>query len=152
MRHIVPKKQREEQKSEIFVLGFGPTGLKVAKDIRALGHKLLIIDLNQEAIKRAAELDIECSVGDAQYYEVLKQFGLSKAKLVVITIPSKTAAMRALQNVKLLCPSATTIIRARYQIHSQAFLDNGANIVIGDEEASADKLSEIAIQKIAGIY
>ncbi|MBF0441120.1 MAG: cation:proton antiporter [Oligoflexales bacterium] len=134
--------------AEIYILGFGPAGQEVARKIKEAGREAIIIDLNRVAIEKARALGFECYVGDIQQYEVLKHFGIDGARLIVITIPSKSTILQVLHNVRQLSPDAITIVRARYQVHIPLFVDLGASEVIGDEDVVASSLAVAVMNRL----
>jgi CPA2 family monovalent cation:H+ antiporter-2 len=128
-----------------FVLGFGPAGQEIARELSLQGEKVAVIDLNEKAIRVAAELNVTCFIGDIRQFEVMEHFKVSKAKLVVITIPGIEAAMQALHTLRRLSPQTIVLMRSRHQIFKQRFLNAGAYDVVSDEEAVGRRLQELSL-------
>lgn len=139
---------KEQAKDEIFVLGFGPAGLEVARRLKDRKVKPVIIDLNKESIMEAESMGLKSYIGDVRQIEVLHHFGLDNAKLVVITIPSLDAVIKAVDNIRRLSPSSFIIVRSRYQAYKPDFEQAGADLVINEEFTVGDKLARVTIQHL----
>ena len=125
---------------EVVIIGFGPAGQRVADAFKDLGRKLVVIDMNTQAVTEAEERGFDGEIGDARQIEVLEHLGLDKLRLVVITVPIRSAALTIVDHVRELAPNAKIIVRARYERHRPLFETAGVDIVVGDEIAVGEEL------------
>jgi len=129
----------ERPAPDVVIIGFGPVGQAAARTLAGRSERALVIDLNQAAQRTADEMGLHADVGDATQLDVLEHAQVGKARVVVITLPSRSAALTALHHVRSLAPHAHVLVRARYERHAADFREAGAHAVASDEaEAGAD--------------
>lgn len=131
---------------DVAIIGFGPAGQIAARPLVDTGLRVVVIDLNQEGVKRAKALGFTGQVGDATQSDVLDHAHLSRCKTVVITVPHYQSAATILEHVRKHVPQAHVIMRSRYELHTNHFVTAGADFIAGDEqevgECLADHLAE----------
>ena len=131
---------------DIFILGFGPAGLEVARQLKEANEsRIKVFDLNRSSVNNAKSMGFKAYVGDVRQIEILQHHGIAHAKLVIITIPSQDAALQTIDIVRRLAPSAHLLLRARYQIHLSNFENAGVHEVLDDESSVGKLLGERAI-------
>lgn len=132
------------------LIGFGPSGQAVGRALHDTGRKVLVIDLNEKSLQAAEQLGLHTQLGDATMEEVLEHAHVHVAKLVVITVPARSAAIAALHAVRCQNDHARIIVRSRYEMHTEEFSRAGAHDVIGDEHEVGRRLSRKALQVFDG--
>lgn len=120
--------------ADVVIIGFGPAGRIASRSLMESGASVLVIDLNQEGVRRAKQFGFQGQIGDATQSEVLEHARISQAAVVVITIPHQDSALMILERVRQMAPAAHLVVRSRYQRHSESFVSAGAHVVVGDEE------------------
>ena len=105
------------------------------------GIRVVVIDLNQEGIRKAKQLGFDGHVGDATQNAVLEHAHLADCKVVVITVPHHKSAMAILEHVRQNAPHVCTIVRSRYELHVEDFNAAGAHVVTGDERQVGESLA-----------
>jgi len=108
--------------------------------------RICVFDLSQNSIKAAQELGLKGYIGDVRQVDVLKHHGIEHSSLVIITIPSFDAALRAIDNVKKLAPNAQIMVRSRYQLHYSGFVNAGAHEIVNEEATVGDHLGKLALE------
>ncbi|MEZ6048071.1 MAG: cation:proton antiporter [Planctomycetaceae bacterium] len=126
---------------DYIIIGFGPAGERASIPLQENAAKVMVLDLNKAGIKKAMEAGFAGQIGDSTQIEVLEHAGVAHAHTIIITVPHHTTALQALEAIKVLNPEANVMVRSRYQIHTQEFLDSGAHQVVGDEENVGDQLA-----------
>ncbi len=126
---------------EIVIVGFGPAGQQVALSLRELGRRALVMDLNSNAAAGVRDLGLRFEIGDATHPDIIDHIAAPALRLVVITIPSPSAAMHVLRQVRRISPQAHVIVRSRYELHRTDFADAGAHEVVVDESEVGDALA-----------
>lgn len=127
--------------TDVAVIGFGPAGKLAALPLMESNLKVTVIDLNHVGISMARECGFDSHVGDATSSDVLEHASIGEAKLVIITIPHFQSTLSILELVRSMNPSATVLVRSRYQMHSDALAAAGG-IVCGDEEQVGGAMRE----------
>lgn len=78
---------------------------------------------------------------------MLEHLHLEHLRLLVITLPSRDDALAILNQIRVIAPQATKIVRSRHQIYISEFLNAGADFVVGDEEEVQRALASVAQQQ-----
>lgn len=131
-----------EFRPEIVIVGFGPSGQAVGRSLVGQGKRVLVLDLNAEAAPLARNMGFESAIGDATSMDVLEHAGIRDALIVVIALPSRSAARMVLDLARGLCPRAHLIVRSRYALHVTEFHEAGAHAVVGDEEEVGARMAQ----------
>ncbi len=129
------------QSPEVAIIGFGPAGQIAARPLIDKGIRTVVIDLNQQGVRKAQQLGFHGEVGDATQTDVLNHAHLRDCKAVVITVPHHKSAMMILKHVRKDAPQARVIVRSRYELHMCDFADAGAHVVTGDEQQVGESLA-----------
>ncbi len=129
------------QSPEVAIIGFGPAGQIAARPLIDKGIRTVVIDLNQQGVRKAQQLGFHGEVGDATQTDVLNHAHLRDCKAVVITVPHHKSAMMILKHVRKDAPQARVIVRSRYELHMSDFAYAGAHVVTGDEQQVGESLA-----------
>lgn len=138
----MPEEDRIGPDPDVVIIGFGPAGSIASQAFLGRNEAVRVIDLNFEGVRRARHMGFSGLYGDATQLEVLEDARVAAAKVVVITIPHQPSALTILDLVRNLAPQAHTLVRSRYQIHTEDFVSAGADAVTGDEEEVGEALAQ----------
>ena len=105
------------------------------------GDKCLVLDLNQEGVRKAKRLGFHGQIGDATHPEVLEHAQIESAKVVIITLPHQKSALEILGQVRHLAPQAHIVVRSRYQRYTNDIVMAGSHAVFGDEEEIGNRIA-----------
>ncbi|MGC4934870.1 NAD-binding protein [Gordonia sp. DT30] len=80
------RRRVRDMAGHILVVGLGSFGIRVATDLRALGHEVVVIERNDDNrfLEVAAELDIPVIIGDATLRRTLADAGIDRAQAVAV--------------------------------------------------------------------
>jgi K+:H+ antiporter len=131
-----------EEPPEVIIIGFGPAGQAVGYALAESDRPVLILDLNEKAKQEAELLGFTGHIGDARQIEILLHANISSAKIIVITLPMRSAALTVLEHVRNLAPNAQVVVRSRYKRHRFEFEMAGAHAIFGDETEVGRSLSQ----------
>jgi CPA2 family monovalent cation:H+ antiporter-2 len=133
----------KEDKELVFIVGFGPSGQRVAEDLK--GHaevSPLVIDMRQNNIDLARSMGHRAVLGDASSVDFLIHHGVSNARAVVITIPDPRTSTRIVESVRTLNEKVSIIARARYHMFVNELENAGATIAVDEEYLTGHRLRE----------
>jgi len=126
----------------VIIIGFGPAGQRVAKDLRRLGHvSTLVIDLRPGNIDLARSMGLHAVLGDATHLEFLIHHGVNHATAIVITVPDHRAIVRMVESIRPLNEEIAIIARARYHAFVDEIYDAGATIAVDEEQITGRRLT-----------
>lgn len=142
--------ERSPLRPDVVIVGFGPAGQAVGNALAGTSWPVVVLDLNPVGRSAAEALGFHAHTGDATQIEVLEHAGVQAARVVVITLPARSAALTVLEHVRRLAPGAYVAVRSRYQIHKSDFEIAGAHVVIGEEEVVGSRLSAEVTRWLGG--
>lgn len=129
------------KENHIIIVGFGPSGQRVAEELAKLGREFLIMDLRPGNIDLAHSLHYAADLGDATNLELLHHHGIMNAQAVVITVPDHRAVCQIVASVRTLSASIAIIARARYHPFVPELERAGASIVVDEEFVTGKRLA-----------
>jgi CPA2 family monovalent cation:H+ antiporter-2 len=128
----------------VVVLGFGVGGQLVARALRELGFRYLILELNGTAVRTARERGELIFFGDATSPDALAAAGVERARAVVSVLSDPDASMLAVRTARTLAPEVAIIVRARYRKEADTLVSLGATMAVAEEfEASLEVLTQL---------
>ena len=148
---IFPEDEPALQMSEqILIIGFGPASQNVADGLLKNGIKPSVLEMRPAMARIAREKGLMVHMGDAGHEEVLVHAGLSRACLVVVTIPDPRSVRDIVKSIRRLSPSSTVIARSRYNLHTTEIDKAGAHMTVDEEQIVGKALSGHVIDCLQG--
>ena len=135
---------------EIVVFGLGRFGTAIAMRLHKRGVRVLGIDFNPLAVRRARDLGLKARFGDATDPEFVSELPLSGARWVVATVPIHPTGLSHEDTRSTLIQLARgTAFRGQVAVASHNHRDNedllaaGADIVLEPFQDAADRAVEL---------
>ncbi|MEE9323161.1 MAG: cation:proton antiporter [Candidatus Aenigmarchaeota archaeon] len=138
--HVLENPPEEVLKNHIIVFGAHRMGEKIVQYIRDTGEKFVVVERDPEIVKNLGRKGIYVRYGDAENEEVLKKIFLTRAKLLILTIPYADVASFVVRKAKRFNPKVRILARAHTEIDAERLYKAGADIVIIPEFVSAEKV------------
>ena len=119
------------------VIGLGRFGAAAAEKLYSMGHEVLIIDEDEELVRRLADQSTHAVVGDAQDMAVLRAAGAKECGCAIVAIGDDFQS--SLETTALLKEQGAPFVvsRANRDVHAKFLLRNGADDVIYPEKQMA---------------
>ncbi len=127
-------------RGHVIIAGYGLTGRKLASALAQRGTPYIIVDLNTENVRDAAERGEPSCFGDVTSAEVLEHLGAAEAQELVIAINDPDATARATEAARRAAPHLHITVRTAYEIDVDRMKDAGASDVITAESAAAEAI------------
>jgi CPA2 family monovalent cation:H+ antiporter-2 len=127
-------------RSDILIVGFGPTAQLAAVPLMQSEFKVTVIDLNRDGVRKAIQYGFNGQVGDACSPEVLEHASIGETKLAIVTLPHFDSALAVVELIRSMNPTATILVRSRYHIHRLP-LSAAGGTVEGDEDCVGDAMA-----------
>jgi voltage-gated potassium channel Kch len=127
---------------KIILFGYNRIGYDLLESLKKMKRKLLVVDFNPDTVLGLAKEGFNCKYGDAGDVELLNGLNLSKAKVVVSTIPDLDTNLLLVNKVKELNSRAITIVVSHKIEAAMRLYREGATYVVmphflGGRHASA---------------
>lgn len=123
------------------VIGLGRFGSAVAEELSDLGHQVLAIDTDQNAVQKMADRVTQAVAGDCRDMEVLKALGVGHARCAVVAFSDDignsvliTLNLKELGIPRIVC-------KARSAAHEELLRRIGADHVVFPEQETGRNLA-----------
>ncbi|TCM87524.1 cation:proton antiporter [Rhodovulum steppense] len=134
----------------VLVFGLGRFGAAIAVRLQKRGIKVLGVDFNPQAVRRARALGIRAKYGDASDPEFVSELPLERADWIVSTVPIHVGGLSHEDTRRTLIQLARTAgFRGRIAVTSHTARDTeeltvaGADIVLEPFQDAADRAVEL---------
>lgn len=120
-------------RDHVVVAGYGLNGANLARVLRAVRLPHLVVDLSPDALAQARADGSPAMLGDVANPTILRDVGVTEARVVVLALSDRQATLRACRLVRSLSPRAFVLVRTRYVAEIDALHEAGASQVIPEE-------------------
>jgi len=146
-------KKIEDMSEHIIVCGFGRVGRAVTTTLVAAGSQVVVVDQDEERVRRADEAGFLTVGGDATHNEVLESAGVRKAEVVIACVDSDSDNLVIALSVKSIRPDLRVICRAHDPASERKLKLAGADGVVAPQAVGAERLAAMAVQpELAQIF
>ena len=119
---------KKTAKHDIILLGYNRIGFNLLKAFEKTKKKYLVIDYNPKTVLKLSKQGINCIYGDVNDLEMLRSVHVTKAKIIISTIPDLEANLEVMDILKdkkiIFIPTSHTIS------HTKKLYAAGASYVI----------------------
>jgi len=127
-------------RDHVIIVGAGVAGQNVARVLRSLAVDHLFLELNPITVRQMQAEGERILYGDATKREVLSKARITRARVVVVTIPDPAATRQIVALARGLNPDAILIVRTRFLTEVDGLYRLGANEVVPEEFVTAVEL------------
>lgn len=122
------------------IIGLGRFGAAAAEKLYDLGHEVLIMDQDEELVRRLSDRATHAAIGDAREMQVLKAAGAADCDCAIVAIGEDLAASVVItMNLKDL-GIPHIVCKAQNEIYQRALLRVGADRVVIPEREMAVRM------------
>jgi CPA2 family monovalent cation:H+ antiporter-2 len=127
------------------IIGFGPSGHRIANLLAKSGEQLSVVELSDRVIGEEDHKIASIIIGNAEDDEVLKRAAIESARQIIITVPQASVAENITSKARKLNHNAKIIVRSRYASEVEHLEKLGANEVIPEEITFAERISSFIV-------
>ena len=133
-RHgLAPKAAVDHLSNHVVVIGCGRVGQHIVNVLGQLKVSRLVVESNADRIDELDAQEVPTLFGDAANSEVLEHAGLTRARLLVVTIPEEAAAEMIVAAARDQAPELPIVARASTTVGIKRLALLGAQQVIHPE-------------------
>ncbi len=99
---------------KVIVVGFGPVGQAVIKALEENHIMPAILEQNIDTVPKIKDMNRHVMYGDATSASILESIHITKAKLLVITVPETSTAISIIKSAREVNPSIHILTRVKY--------------------------------------
>jgi voltage-gated potassium channel len=144
------QKMIDSYSDHYIVCGFGRVGRQVARDLRAAGTRVVVIDPNPENREPARVVDIPLIERDAADDEVLREAGIDRARGLIACVDSDAQNIFIALTARELRSDLVIIARASAEDAEKKLLRAGADRVISPYKTSGSEMARLVLRPQVG--
>jgi Kef-type K+ transport system membrane component KefB len=138
--HEIEYFPQKELKNHVIVFGADRMGGRIVKYLKNKGENFLVAEKNPEIVKNLSGMGVYTVYGDADNEEILKKIAVSKARLIILTIPYADLSSFVIRKAKRFNKNVKIFARAHSEMDAERLYMAGADVVIVPEFVSAEKI------------
>ncbi|MBF9032105.1 potassium transporter [Rhodobacterales bacterium HKCCE3408] len=125
-----PAADKIDQTAPIIIAGIGRFGQVVHRMVQASGLKTVILDSDMATIRLMREFGFKAYFGDPTRSELLHAAGLDKAKILVVAVDDRKAAVSLVKYARSERPDILITARAHDRLHVYELYNAGADHIV----------------------
>ncbi len=129
-KKIDEHKYHKHNEHEIILFGYNRIGFDLLNSLKKLKKEFLVIDYNPETILSLAKEGFDCRYGDVSDLELLEEINLSKAKMIISTIPDTQTNLFLITEIRKKNKDCIIIVLSRQIDNALKLYEQGASYVI----------------------
>jgi K+:H+ antiporter len=133
---------------QVLVIGYGLNGRNLARVLRETGLPYGILELNADAVRRAAKEGEPILFGDATRASVLRHAGAGDAAVIVVAISDPGGTRRIVSVAREVSRRAAIVVRTRYVSEIEELHRLGADEVIAEEFETSVEIFARVLQRM----
>jgi voltage-gated potassium channel len=141
-RRTMMKKIAQLKKHSI-ICGYGRTGSRIVAELQAAGSNFVVIEENEDIVKRLDELGIPHIQGDATEEETLEAANICQADSLVAALESDPENLYLTLTASGLCHDLRIIARVHDPESSRKFHKAGARRVVSPISTGASQIAQL---------
>lgn len=123
--------------NHVVIIGYGFAGRTLARSLAALNIPYVIVDHDPDIVKAEMAKGTKIFYGDSARQEVLAHAGISRARVIAVTVSDHESRLRTIELACRLNPSVHVITRARLMDEVDPLIQVGAEKVVPEEFAGS---------------
>lgn len=125
-----PEPDRIDAKAPVIIAGIGRFGQVVNRMVQASGFKTIVLDSDLSTIQLMRKFGFRGFFGDPTRPELLHAAGLDDARVLVVAVDDKQAAVNLVSYARRLRPDIAITARAHDRLHVYELYNAGADHIV----------------------
>jgi len=139
-------KKIAQMKQHAIICGYGRTGSRVVAELEAAKKKFVVIEQNEDEIKRLSELGIPYIAGNATDEDILESANICDADALVAALDSDAENLFLTLTASGLCSGLRVIARVHDPENARKFRKAGAHRVVSPISTGANQIAQLLTQ------
>ena len=129
-KRIDAQNRFKEEDYDVLLFGYNRIGYDILDSIQKIKKKYLVVDYDPVIIRKLSKDGMNCRYGDANDYELLDDLKLSKAKMIVSTIPNFDTNFMLISKIRESNKNAIIIVVSHQIDEAMKLYHKGATYVL----------------------
>lgn len=135
-----------EEEHPVIIAGHGRFGQMVSSLLLACGHTSTVIDADAETVDGLTRYGMKTYYGDATIPALLETAGIARAKLLILAIDDREAAVQIVEYVHRLYPDLPIICRAYDRLHVYELYRAGGGALVRELFDASIRCGQTALE------
>lgn len=136
---LLPSEQKRMKKAvdpslQALVIGYGPIGQNVVRNLEKMGFIPTIIDRNVDTVAKLTKEKRQAVYGDATLPSILEMAHVESTSLLIITNPEVSIAIKIIQIARQMNPNIRILARTKYEADELSLKKMDINTICSEEE------------------
>jgi monovalent cation:H+ antiporter-2, CPA2 family len=140
---------RGEGRARVVLCGFGRVGSAVGEALETFGVPYVVVETDPDIVRGLRMRGVPCLYGDAAHPHLLEAAGVSRAPLVVVTLPDADHARLAVARARAINARVPVLARAHRREAGESLRTAGATTVVEPEVEAAAAFIRHAFHHLA---
>jgi CPA2 family monovalent cation:H+ antiporter-2 len=132
----------------VVLVGYGRVGQRIADTLREQHIPYVVAEQNREVVDALRKKGVPAVSGDAQTPEVLIQAHVTRAAMLVITIPDAMDVRQMVEIARTLNPGIQVVLRTHNEEEAELLRKDGLGEVFISEHELARGMSEHIVHRL----
>ena len=137
-----------DEQQAIIIAGIGRFGQVVNRLLMLAGFRAVVLDHNLEAIDTMRRFGIKGFFGDPTRPDLLHAAGLDDARVLVVAMDDRDAALRLVKYARSKRPDLRIVARAHDRVHSYQLYQAGADDIVREMFDSSLRAGRYALENM----
>lgn len=136
-------KKLSQLKNHVIICGYGRTGSRVVAELQVAKKPFVVIDENEELVKRMEELNVPYLIGDATDEDILDEAHIGDAESLVAALDSDAENLFLTLTAVGLSDTVRVIARVHEPDNARKFRKAGAARVVSPISSGANQIAQL---------
>ncbi len=137
-----------DEQGTVIIAGIGRFGQIVNRLVQSAGFDTVVVDNNLATVQMMRKFGFRGFFGDPTRPDLLNAAGLEDARVLVVAIDDKPAAVKVVRHARKTRPDLHIIARARDRVHVHELYDAGANDIVREMFDSSLRAGRYALENL----
>lgn len=137
-----------DEQGTVIIAGIGRFGQTVNRLVESAGFSTVVVDNDLAAVQMMRKFGFRGFFGDPTRPDLLKAAGLEEAKVLVVAIDDRQAALRLVAYARKERPNLHIIARARNRVHVYELYEAGANDIVREMFDSSLRAGRYVLERL----
>jgi CPA2 family monovalent cation:H+ antiporter-2 len=146
--HEAREPDQIDHKGPVIIAGIGRFGQIVNRLVQSAGFETVVLDHDIKTIELMREFGFKGFFGDPTRHELLHAAGLHEARVLVVALDDRDAALRLVEYARKERPDLHIISRARDRTHVFELYQAGANDIVRETFDSSLRAGRYVLENV----
>ncbi len=137
-----------DEPGEVIIAGVGRFGQVVQRMLSGAGLRAVVLDRDIETIRLLRSFGVKTYMGDPTRPELLQAAGLARAKVLVVALDDRAAAVRLTRMARAANPELHIVARAYDRVHTYELYRAGADDIVREMFDSSLRAGRYALEHL----